>query len=252
VVRVFAGFVAGFLALATSASGVASPARSAPTGTLIAAFITKAEILLCSDGRAVNSLDGKVISDEWPKVHRLSARAGLLTAGRSLPGLTRRIETKLGDSTSVPVTEVVDVVRASLAEEWAILFPTPPKPADESRVFVFVGGFDSRNEPRLFQIDSRSGFLVEEARVLTDGHELEIHAMSTGSGIDERPSETIVKYLNLQTRRTDFNAWLLGGFNQTKDELARTNAKIGGRTFAATIGAASGFREVTGGTDRNK
>ena len=114
-------------------------------------------------------------------------------------------------------------------------------------MFVFVAGFDIRNEPRLFQLDSRSGFLIDEERVLTDSHELEIHAMSTGSGIDERPSDTIVKYLNLQTRRTDLDAWLLGGFNQTKDELARTNARIGGRTFAATIGAASGFREVTGG-----
>jgi len=225
---------------------LSSPAFAWPTGTLIAAFVTRAEILLCSDGRAVNSLDGKVISDEWPKVHRLSTRAGLLTAGRSLPGLTRRIEMKLGDSPSAPVTEVVDVVRASLAEEWAVLFPTAPKPGDESRVFVFVAGFDSRNAPRLFQLDSRSGFLVDEARVLAD-NELEIHAMSTGSGIDERPSDTIVKYLNLQTRRTDLDAWLLGGFNQTKDELARTNARIGGRTFAATIGAASGFREVTGG-----
>jgi len=247
VVRVLAGLLAGFLALASTSPRIAALASSGPTGTLIAAFVTKAEILLCSDGRAVNSLDGRVISDEWPKVHRLSTRTGLLTAGRSLSGLTRRIELKIGDSPSAPVTDVVEYVRASLNEEWAILFPTPPKPADESRVFVFVAGFDSRNEPRLFQLDSRSGFLVEEARILADGHDLEIHAMSTGSGIDERPSETIVKYLNLQTRRTDLDGWLLGGFNQTKDELARTNAKIGGRTFAATIGAASGFREVTGG-----
>jgi hypothetical protein len=247
VARVLAGLLAGFLALATSAPRAASLASSGPTGTLIAAFVTKAEILLASDGRAVNSADGRVISDEWPKVHRLSAKAGLLTAGRSLSGLTRRIETKLGDSLAAPVTDVVEIVRASLAEEWAILFPTPPKPSDESRVFVFVAGFDSRNEPRLFQLDSRSGFLVDESRVLGEGHELEIHAMSTGSGIDEKPSDTIVKYLNLQTRRTDLDAWLLGGFNQTKDELGRTNAKIGGRTFAATIGAASGFREVTGG-----
>ena len=54
------------------------------SGTLIAALVTRSEILLCSDGRVVNSLDRTPIREDWPKVHRLTTRAGLLTAGRTV------------------------------------------------------------------------------------------------------------------------------------------------------------------------
>jgi hypothetical protein len=236
------------LALTLSTSFPSTALRAGPPageGTLIAAFITRTQILLCSDGRVVNSATGTKIADDWSKVRRLSTRAGMLTAGRDLPGLMRRFQAKLGDDPSARVTDVVELVRASLDEEWKAAFAAADRRAADTRVFVFVAGFDGYGAPRLFEIDSRSGFRVDEVPLFRSGRDIEIDALSTASGVDEEPSVMIAKHLNDDFRYAEQLPWFLAAFDATKEALGLRNPKIGGRTFAATIGAQTGFRDFS-------
>jgi hypothetical protein len=224
---------------------------AAPTeGTFVAAFVTKNEILLCSDGRIVNSADGAVVRDDWSKVHRLNDRVGMLTAGRDLPGLVSRVRSKLARQASQPISETLNALRVALAEEWAsVAAPSSKSAAQPGRSFVFVAGFDETGAPRLFHLDSQTqpAFRVTEMPLFVDVRDLEIGAIATGTENPD-PSATIVKHLDgLQHRQPTLglHRLLLGAFNATKAQLAARNTRIGGLTFAASIDLAKGYREVT-------
>jgi hypothetical protein len=216
-------------------------------GTLVAAFVTKTEIVLCSDGRVVNSSDGSVVRDDWSKVHQLNDRIGLLTAGRDLPGFTQRARVKLSRQTSTSMADTVNTIRVALQEEWASLANghTPT----QGRAFVFVAGFDETGAPRLFHFDSQSSpaFKVNEMPLFTVSRDLEVGAIATGMD-QQDPAATIVKYLDgLQKGQPalGLHRLLLGAFNATKAELGSRNSRIGGLTFAATIDLTNGFRAIT-------
>ena len=214
-------------------------------GTLVAAFVTRTEIVLCSDGRVVNSSDGTVVRDDWSKVHRLNDRIGLLTAGRDLPGLTQRTRVKLSRQASTSMTDTVSAIRVALQEEWTSL--ANGASATQGRAFVFVAGFDESGAPRLFHLDSQSAFKINEMPLFTISRDLEIGAIATGMEPQD-PAATIVKYLDGLQRgqpALGLHRLLLGAFNATKAELGSRNARIGGVTFAATIDLTNGFRAIT-------
>lgn len=221
-------------------------AARATGGTLIAAFLTKTEIVLCSDGRAVNASTGVVVSDAWTKIHRLTDRVGLLTAGRDLPGLVPRFRAKQAAARPSTITQLADLLQGALDEEWAALPPGDPG-GGAGRSFVFMTGFDAVGAPRIFHLDSQARFRVQEMPLFGGGRELEIAAMSTGSGLTQDPSGLLLR--QLQSTRTrepaiDLLRWLLSSFDAAKAELASQDPRIGGRTFVAVIDVREGFREL--------
>ena len=230
-----------------AAGDAGNRAARATSGTLIAAFLTKTEIVLCSDGRAVNASTGAVVSDAWTKIHRLTDRVGLLTAGRDLPGLVPRFRAKQAAARPSTITQLADLLQGALDEEWAALPPGGDPAGGGGRSFVFMTGFDAVGAPRIFHLDSQARFRVQEMSLFGGGRELEIAAMSTGSGLTQDPSGLLLR--QLQTTRTrepsiDLLRWLLSSFDAAKAELASQDPRIGGRTFVAVIDVREGFREL--------
>lgn len=238
-----------FLVLSAIAGQDSTPFTGPATeGTLVAAFVTKTEIILCSDGRVVNSGDGSVVRDDWSKVHRLNDRVGMLTAGRDLPGLMSRVQSKLARHASGSLSETVSALRVALVEEWTKIASASSQAEPHGRSFVFVAGFDEAGAPRLFHLDSQTqpAFRVTEMPLFVDVRDLEIGAIATGAAHHD-PSAAIVKHLDgLQQRQPTLglHPLLLGAFNATKAQLAARNSRIGGLTFAATIDLENGFRDI--------
>jgi proteasome subunit B (beta)-like protein len=236
-----------FLVLSAIASQDSDTAPSTE-GTLVAAFITRNEIVLCSDGRVVSSADGAVVRDDWSKVHRLSDRIGVLTAGRDLPGLMTRVKSQLSRRPAVTMADTVATLRQSLVEEWANV-TSGSRSAGRGRTFVFVAGFDESGKPRLFHLDSQTQpeFTLSEMPLFETVRDLEIGAIATGTQTED-PSAVIVRHLGgLQRRQPTLglHQLLLGAFNETKTQLAASNSRIGGLTYAAAIDRTNGFRDVT-------
>ena len=240
-----------FLLLSAIANSEPAPVTDAHLveGTLVAAFVTRGEIVLCSDGRVVNSGDGAVVRDDWSKVHKISDRIGMLTAGRDLPNLLSNVQAKLMRQPQASIATTVAAVRTTLVEEWAGIAEAASRSGGHGRTFVFVAGFDEKGTARLFHLDSATtpAFQVTEMPLFSSARDLEIGAIATG--IDNQdPSATIVKHLGgLHSRQPAIalHPLLLGAFNATKAELAARNKRIGGMTFAAAIDRQTGFRAIT-------
>ena len=242
---------AAWLALAVALlSSVPAPERDRGhgTGTLIAAFVTKTEVLLCSDGRVVNSTNGSTVRDDWPKVHRLTDRSGLLAAGRDLPGLLGQFERKLGAQRPDAVSAVASVVRGSLEAEWAGLAGRSGQ-TPAGRAFTVVAGFDADGAARLFFMDSasRPPFHLEQVGLFGAGQDLEVFAIASNSGANEDVSALLVRNLEALVRQqpgADRRRLMLSAFNAAKEELGRRNSSIGGATFAARITPQAGFERI--------
>jgi hypothetical protein len=218
------------------------------SGTLIAALVTRSEILLCSDGRVVNSVDRATVREDWPKVHRLTTRAGLLTAGRDLPGLRDRFAEKLGPQRPEAVSAVATVLRGSLEAEWSAMAARSGRlPA--GRVFAIVAGFDTDRTPRLYYMDSATApaFLMQTVPLFDTGQDLEVFAIASNLDRREDASALLVRHLDSLVRQEpggDRRELMLRAFDAAKRELARRNPTIGGLTFAAAITPAGGYVDV--------
>jgi hypothetical protein len=227
------------LAFLVSALAVPVLGRAHPTGTLIAAFVTRSEILLCSDGRVVNSATRETVRDDWPKVHRLTDQAGLLTAGRDLPRLRDQFAAKLGSQRLEQVSAIATVLRGALEAEWsAIATSSGQTPA--GRAFAVVAGFDADRTARLFYMDSasRPAFLLQPVSLFGAGQELEIFAISSNLDANEDVSSLLVRRLDALARQQpapDRRGLMLSAFEAAKQELGARNRTIGGRTFGAVI-----------------
>ena len=216
-----------------------------PTGTLIAAFLTRTEILLCSDGRVVDSVSRVILRDDWPKVHGLTTRAGLLTAGRDLPGLRQQFTSRLGAQQPAAVSAVATVLRGSLEAEWSLLAARSGRqPA--GRVFAVVSGFDAEGTPRLFYMDSASepAFLMQSVPLFLAGQDLEVFALATHSSGKDDVSAQLVRQLDGLVRSqpgVSHRSLMLAAFEAVKQDLGASNGTIGGLTFASTITPRDGY-----------
>ena len=209
------------------------------TGTLIAAFLTPSQILLCSDGRVVDSASGSIVSEQWTKVHRLTDGIGLLTAGRDLPGLAFTIAGDLSRRRSFGLREAVAATARHLQRAWAAL-PAGPEGRPVGRAFAFLAGFDDEGRPRLFEFDSEHAPVLgaREIPLFDTDQNLDIAAVVTGAGPKQNVSTLIVEHLDRVQRhapRTDRLKLLVKAFDGVKAELAAANPRIGGETFVASI-----------------
>jgi hypothetical protein len=237
---------AAFVPKCTAIVGLPEPVE----GTLVAAFLMRDEILLCSDGRVVSPVDGSVVRNDWSKVHQLTPKIGLLTVGRYLPGLILNFRSKWGNRTASSVREAVDVLRLALEEEWRGPAARPGRAGGDVRAFVFVAGFDPTGQARLYYLDNQTNppFRIQERTLFADGRDLEIAAMSHGSGIEQDPSAAIVRHfatIRRQQPTQNVREQLLASFDAAKGELGLTDSQIGGRTFAASIDRTKGFQLLT-------
>jgi hypothetical protein len=228
----------------------AAPAGQAE-GSLIAAFVTKQEILLCSDGRAVSSADGAIVREDLPKVHRLTSRIGMLTAGRTLPGLIARFKSGASAGESQPLVGLVGAMRDALQAEWQDVVASS-NGGTTGRAFAFVTGFDESGTPRVFYMDTYGArnLRVTEMSMLAGGRELEVVAIASGDDGSMDASAAIVRHIDAIHRRQPGlarQALLVAAFKAAQDELSARDPRIGGRTFAAAIGAAGGYKTVDTG-----
>ena len=222
-------------------------------GTLIAAFLTKSDIFLASDGRVICNETGKV-DDNWSKVHKINNYVGMLTAGAYLPHLKDDIIKNCKERSLTFVDHVVKITSLVLKEIWRLnvdRFKRDGK-SDEIRIFIFLAGFDQNRVSRLFYLDNLSTpiFNIQERTLFQTSNDLEIAAMSTGSGKVENPSEILFAKIN---NRLIFNdsvnnnlpGILYSSFNDTKDQLSKTNQRIGGHTFFSKINISSGYHDIS-------
>lgn len=249
--RWIAGLVCG-VAAATLALRPNTPRLLADNGegTLIAVFAMQRTLLLCSDGRIVRASDGAVLREDYRKVHRLTSRVGLLTAGRELPDLVARITTALAGRTNPTFDQISAVVREAVVTEWASL-PRTSGGQPSGRAFAYVAGFDERDRPRLVQLDSATmpAFQIDPVALLDGGMELDVAALATSSGPNENVSALIVRHIDRLARTQpglDRLRLLQSAFEASKAELSLRNPRIGGATFAATITLDAGYRDLTG------
>lgn len=234
------------LALALLQPGRPNAQAALPVeGSLIAAFVTQDEIILMSDGRAVSSADGSIVREDLPKVHRLAIRAGMLTAGRSLPDLPGLARARAAAQASAGLVAEVAAVRQALQDEWIDVM-SAANGAPTGRTFAFVAGFDERGVPRVFYLDTRTApdIRVNEMSILDDGRDLEVVAISSSIDGSADASSLIVRHIEAVYRarpsigRRDM---LVQAFVAAQAEMSASDPRIGGRTFAATIDRANGY-----------
>jgi len=236
------------LVLAVVATGSPHHYTGHATGTLIAAFVTRGEILLCSDGRVVNSVSRAPVRDDWPKVHRLTDLTGMLTAGRDLPRLRDQFVVKLGSQRPKAVSAVATVLRGALEAEWSALASGGGQ-APAGRAFAVVAGFDTGGGARLFYMDSasRPAFLLQAVPLFGAGQDLDVFAISSNIEANEDVSALLVRHLDALVRvqqSADRRRLMLAAFAAAKQELGARNASIGGETFAASITPGGGYEPL--------
>lgn len=198
----------------------------------------------------MSPIDGSVVRDDWSKVHQLTPKIALLTVGRYLPDLMSNFRSRWGDRRASSVREAVDVLRLALEEEWRGPAARPGRADGDVRAFVFVTGFDPTGQPRLFYLDNQTNppFRIQERTLFVDGRDLEIAAMSHGSGVEQHPSAAIVRHFGMIRWRQptqNLREQLLASFDAAKGELALTDSQIGGQTFAASTDQTKGFQLLT-------
>lgn len=220
-------------------------------GTFVATFVMKDKIFLLSDGRIVDSRAGTITSESFSKVHRLTNKVGMLTAGRYLPNLTTEISNICENMKTVYVDEVVKIAKTVLEKtsEQLYLRINNQELVKDIRIFVFIVGFDENSNPRLFYLDnmSKPPFKIQERMLFQSGYDIEIGAMSTGSGEFEDPSSILVKHFKreyeLKGRYVDLVTIIHSAFSYTKEEMSKRNHQIGGEVFISCIDF-QGFRKI--------
>lgn len=221
------------------------------SGSFIATFITKNKIFLFSDGRLTNTQTG-VVNDSTSKVHELTRQVGMLAAGSHMPYLGSHIAEVCAHEGIVFVHGVVDITKLALETIWRDFSERPDNrdKVEDVRIFVFVSGFDSSMTPHMYYLDNMSNprFKPQHRVLFQAGNDLEIGAISTGSGENVNPSSILTKQIESQikTARGKYNLEevLHLTFDSTKAELGIKNNWIGGDTFIAEIEAASGFKWI--------
>jgi hypothetical protein len=207
-------------------------------GTLIAAFLTPDSVHLFSDGRVINTNTGQRYN-RHSKVHKLSERCGLLVAGVYMAKLPTMVSKIAMERDTPYVDQIALIVNQEMANTWRLFEEREsPDRVNQARAFAFIVGFDSRNRPRLFYTDNKSNppFHLQERPLFADGKDLEMGAMSTGSGEIENPSSMLTA--EIQTRlpvRTSLQQLLLTSFDGVKNILASQYEGIGGDTFHLTF-----------------
>jgi hypothetical protein len=150
----------------------------------------------------------------------------------SLPTTVSKIAMERG---TPYVQQVAPIVRHEMEAMWRLLGErVSPDRFSQARAFAFVAGFDSCNRPRLFYIDDKSKppFHLQERPLFIDGNDLEIGAMSTGSGELENPSGMLTAEIQVRLPvRTLLHQLLLASFDGVKNALSSQYERIGGDTF---------------------
>lgn len=216
-------------------------------GTLISTIITKENIYLFSDGRTVN-LDNGEINNLHTKVHRLSKFCGLLVAGVYMPDLPSQVSTIASSNNLIYANQIADVVQKVISKIWEYLENNnPPDKIAASRAFAFICGYDNLFIPRLYYVDSQTTpkFTIKERFLFSEKTDLEIAAMSTGSGEFENPTQMLTdSILKLYKYNSVIENVFLDSFDSVKEELAKSYPKIGGNTFASKINKILGYTKI--------
>ena len=201
-------------------------------GALIAAVYTHDKIYLFSDGRVLDNKTKIVRCDYISKVHQITDKVALLTAGVYIPELTAEIVytpgVNLGD-----INSIVKASKQTLEKKWTKVIDK-----NNRRAILFVVGYDQGRKHRLFMIDSKHEppFTVIEKKYAIGRDSLELVAMSTGSGDAVNPSNILKSHiLSLVRQGIPKERLVEQAFRLTKEEMGKNNKAIGGKIFSATL-----------------
>jgi hypothetical protein len=221
-----------------------SPRRpSLAGGTLVAYFATRDEIFLFSDGRAIDHAGG-AIHDDWSKVHYINERVGLLEGGIYIPNLASDVARECRERKTWSADEVAEIASERMKRAVAELIGRSPDSAAlrNARFYIIVAGFDRRERPRVFLIDSQTTPCfspIEQPCDLTR-RQVAIGAISTRSGSSESPAALLKEYFTpaeiaVSNRKTEVEHAAALAFEKTKLRLAETDPTIGGDSFSIVL-----------------
>jgi len=163
----------------------------------------------------------------------------MLVAGVYMPTLPMTVSQAVARRGEPFVDQVARIVRQEMEARWRILEQRePPERVRQARAFAFVVGFDASESPRLFYIDNKSNppFVLQERRLFGAGNNLEVGAMSTGSGELDDVSGMLGAEIGARlTAQITLDRLLTESFDQVKDRLAERYESIGGTTFSLVI-----------------
>lgn len=206
------------------------------TGT----FILKDQIILLSDGRVVNIKTKDILNDETSKVHRLSDKVGMLTAGRFIPGVKELIVENCNKRNFETIDEIAIIASNIFQTAWRKNYDN----TKDIRLFAFIVGFDRNYKPKLYYIDNMTAppLVLIERKLDLNSDNVEIGVMATGSNNENEVSKYLVENFSALNEKLHPVERMIEAFDLTKNQLSIENKSIGGNTFVSIINR-NGFVE---------
>lgn len=206
-------------------------------GTLIAAIITKTKIMLFSDGRITEHLTNRVITDDFSKVHKITDKIGILTAGAYLDGLDNELVNICCIKGLKTIEDFIGELKGIVETKAEVVYKQRQSSRKDTKIALFIIGFDKSNKPHFYWMDNQteSPFKINERALFQPEHDVEIAAMSHGSGILENPSAILAGFIQQNIHNNTLEAAIRLGFEQTKNYLSAKNPSIGGKTFSLVL-----------------
>lgn len=201
------------------------------SGTLIAAVFSNDFIYLFSDGRIKYNKSGKIASNNISKVHQLTNRIGMLTAGVYIPELTEEIINE--KDVSSDIEDIVLIAQKIIINKWK---KTTTK--KDRRLIVFIAGYDKNNFPRLFIIDNmhKHPFSIQEKALDIKKDYFEFAVLYTNSSDKINPSEIMSSYTKKYINQgIPENNSVRIAFEETMRDIEKTTTSVGGEIYSIII-----------------
>lgn len=202
------------------------------SGTLIAAVFTKNNIYLFSDGRTTYNKSGKIALNSVSKVHQITEKIGMLTAGVYIPELMEEIKSEKG-SLHCNIEDIVKIIQKILIKKWDLI--TTKK---DRRLIVFIVGYDNNDLPRLFIIDNmyKPPFLIKERELNVRTNSLELAVLCTGGGNKFDPSKIMTSYIKkYENQHIPKDQYINLAFQSTMKDIEKYHSSVGGEIFSLII-----------------
>ncbi len=201
------------------------------SGTLIAAIFSNDSIYLFSDGRTTYNKSGKIALNNISKVHQITNKIGMLTAGVYIPELTEEIIENINVANNIQ--DIVHVAQRIIIDKWNLT--TTKK---DRRLIVFIAGYDKNNLPMLFIIDNmhKQPFSIQERKLDIKKDSFEFAVLCTNSGNKLNPIEIMTSYTKKYIKQgIPEDKSIKRAFQNTMRDIEKTTSSVGGNIYSIII-----------------
>lgn len=217
-------------------------------GTLVAIIIYKNKFYLLSDGRVVNSLNKRIVSESFSKLHKLTKYSALVSIGRYLPNLVPEIIKKCEQKNIVCINSVTEIAKIEMEKQWREhLIEIREKGFQNNRLFSFILGYSINCEPNFYYIDNQTTPPFQPIEHKIQQGIMDITCFSHDSDRDE-VAKDLCYFLGLEEKMRDFelNAAdkIYNAFRKTQIKVSSRNQSIGGNTFMAILDFENGYQLI--------